>query len=52
MKRFYSILITLFAFTVVSAQENNDYGFKKGDFFISGALKYSALLSDKFSSTD
>ncbi|MBQ4822292.1 outer membrane beta-barrel protein [Aquimarina sp. MMG016] len=48
LKTIYSLLIILFTFSITYSQEDNNYGFEKGDFYISGAVKYSGLISDQF----
>ncbi len=49
MKTFYSLLIILVAFSMTAySQEDTSYGFDKGDFYFSGAFKYSSLISDQF----
>ncbi|MEW7290977.1 outer membrane beta-barrel protein [Aquimarina sp. 2304DJ70-9] len=47
LKTTYSLLILLVAFSITAySQEDTSYGFDKGDFYFSGAFKYSSLISD------
>ncbi|GAA4277235.1 outer membrane beta-barrel protein [Aquimarina mytili] len=49
LKTAYTLLVLTITFSITTyAQEEQDYGFNKGDFYVSGAFKYSSLISDQF----
>ncbi len=48
-KTTYTLLVLTITFSITTyAQEDQSYGFHKGDFYVSGAFKYSSLISDAF----